>query len=314
MLKKIRKNMKSTDGSILMMFWILFLFFLVVGVIVVDTGMVIAEKAKITTAADAAAIAGAYEFFEYSADADEKDIEEGVREKAEEIFYKNYGADASTQVEILIHPEEKEIMVNSVRRMDNFFARIFYIPYTDVKGQAYSRAKLEPVESYGEVIPFGLSYDTLIEREILDQHGNLRMDTFNEKVKWSLTAGNWGFLQPPNDQNVKDAIQNGMKITIGDLLDEVFEINSAPGNYSKDIEDHALNRDLIAPIVLFSDTPGKMTNLPVMGFMAIEITKVEETGANAKFHITIKRRIESGEIRTSSNIPDTGVYSVRLIR
>ena len=327
----------NQQGSITLMFVIVFIFFLVIGVIAVDVGMAVVEKAKITTAADAAAIAGAYRFETANDDLTQGDIELNVKKEAERFFYKNFGVEIDEltneekekleeQFEIVVDVsyEDKTVTVRSVRTINNFFARLFEIPNIDVHGQSFAQAALEPVSAYGNVIPFGVSYELLVNEGIIDSStGDINFDVFDNLEgdgtdKWEIGPGNWGILDPKDltGQTWEEAFEDGMMINIDNEVD--LEIDSQPGvagvNYMKDSENNMLNIELVAPIVDFGDNQGRIRNAPIKGFLAIVITDINGDGENAVISIKFKEHIATGDFQTSQDAPDTGLSGVVLKR
>jgi hypothetical protein len=321
------KNQQGTMALIVMVFLIVFL---VIGMISIDIGLAIAEKSKITMAADAAAIAGAYRF-EGNPNKTPQEIEALVREEAERFFYINYGLDAQNEeenaqkasherflVDVVVGLEEKSVSIQAVRRVDNFFARIFGIFTTDVKGQSYAQAKLEPVAAYGKVIPFGVPFASLEgEDGLWLSGGGIHMDIFDQggeaTHKWMIGPGNWGFIEPPN-QSMEDAFLNGMQLTLEDEVETT--VDSQPGNHMEYLT-ALLGRELVAPIVDFESgnkNTGKIEDAPVMGFLAIVITKIEAQGSNVEISVSIKHRIATGDFKTNKDAPHTGLVGVVLVR
>jgi hypothetical protein len=239
MFYKIRTTLKNQEGSILLMFVILFIFFLIVGVIAVDVGMAVVEKTKITIAADAAALAGVNGFLNRENLSDEA-LRMRIEKKAKEFFYKNYFSDLEdfdwdTDLEKLeekalhdfgirlefseedISLKEKSITVRPERTTGSFFARVFEVDA--INAQGYAKAQAGFLSAYQGVKPFGLPLrmDGSLENKYRpgetvtlkigdDKKNNDPEDTLYQ----GPGPGNWQLLRSPSNNNLRDLIVDGI--------------------------------------------------------------------------------------------------------
>jgi hypothetical protein len=262
MTKKTVKYLKNADGSILMMFVILFIFFLVIGVIAVDIGMAVVEKSKITTAADAGALAGVYEFLNKENITDE-DLRSALEKQGKKFFYQNYFGDledfdwdtdlAQLEDRALrdfgirlefseedISLEEKFITLRPQRTRVSFFARVFGVD--SFQSQGYARAQAGFLSGYTGIKPFGLPLRMNGDAENKYQPGETvtlkigddqKKNDSSDIIYQGPGAGNWQLLRSPSNENVRDLIVYGIsdfEYTINYTTDQIEgELDTATG-------------------------------------------------------------------------------------
>lgn len=257
MFLSVKVRVKNHKGGVLFLFVILFLVFLGMGVLGVDVGLVIIEKAKISTAADAGALAGADVFLKRGG-LSEEELKEKVKARSKEFFYQNYfeddEIDFETELDELenrakdefgitlsiedhdISLEEQTVTLRPQRTRRSFFAAIFDRNF--LKAEGYAKAQAGYLSSYLGVKPFGLPLTNSLGEENLYRPGDSVMLKMSSKIQNNDSTdtlyqgpgpGNWQLLRSPGNENLRDLIVNG-------ITDFSFEIDDETGDIEGELD------------------------------------------------------------------------------
>lgn len=306
MQKKI--SFKSQKGTSMVIFAIALALIMGCASVSVDIGMVINEKAKVSCAADAAALAGAQEL--------PADRENAVA-VSKEYLQKN-GMDPST-AEIKVSDDGNSIAVKAKKTVDYHFARVLGFDKGDVSAGA--TAKTAPISGISEgVRPFAIENQALVfdVQYILKEGGG------------SGTTGNYGGLALGGSgaSTYLSNIINGYdgSLSVGQYVSTepgnmsgptgtgintlIRECNHSPKctyeNYQPDCP-----RIVTVVVVDSLDVKGRK-DVKIVGFASFFLEGVDGSGKNSTVRGRFIRMTGSGE--SSDTQTDFGLRGIRLVK
>ncbi|MCX7748643.1 MAG: pilus assembly protein TadG-related protein [Clostridia bacterium] len=218
----IFRVLKNNKGSSMILFTVLLVVLVGCLSVVVDIGVVINEKSKISRATDSATLAGAQELINRKEDA----------KRIAQIYLQKNGVRLQ-DAKVELSPDGKRIRVSSKREVEYFFARVLGYQKGQVNAEAEARA-LPVSKVYAGVRPFALEDQTLLygQSYILKDgagdgyHGNygllalggtgasnVRSNILNG-YNGPLEVGGWVDTEPGNKVSILSSVQaliNGCK-------------------------------------------------------------------------------------------------------
>lgn len=238
---KSYRFLKNEDGSVLP-FVALLLAFVLIGLcaLVIDAGMLYAERRSLVTAADAAALGGA-DIFEkaLSTEGGPASVETKAREVAINLAIANgvkNRADVDVDVDWNLPYEGKTIDVIKVTVKNNtdlYFAKIFGNDATDVTAEAVATwGNVTKIEG-GNILPIFTKFSDYQTENTTYLHAGKFVNNAGDKV-----SGNWGLIDIyGNTSKIASAFRGemtGLRMELNYVIDNQTGLNG--GNISDPIE------------------------------------------------------------------------------
>lgn len=274
--------------------------------LVIDVGLMYLNSAKVASAADAAALAGAQALVTGSDEA-----EAAARQYAE----KNGVSDLA----ISVNPDNKGLKVEARRSIDLYLARA--IGYDSSTASASSKASLQPVSAVKGIVPLGV-----VEQEFAFGEKYILKYGGGDQPEGDAHSGWLGLLalQGPGAKLYLEDLKYGFgeTVSVGDILN--IQTGNISGNtydgvqYRLDQCKHLpcctpesfsadCSRIVIVPVI--RTNPGK--TVEVVGFSAFFLESVAGMGNENYITGTFIKYVVAGT--GSDTAPDNGVYVPRLI-
>ncbi|HBT20209.1 MAG TPA: hypothetical protein DEA47_02390 [Peptococcaceae bacterium] len=153
MPKAVRKLISEEKGSAVVVLALAMVALIGFAALVIDVGLLFAERTKMLAAADASAMAGVQDIFS---------SEQKAEVSAEEYIEKN--GFASSYFEINADAEERTVAVKGKKLVSLFFARIFDEEAAFVSAEAKARA--EGLVKASGVVPLGIEEQPLVKGQL----------------------------------------------------------------------------------------------------------------------------------------------------
>jgi Flp pilus assembly protein TadG len=144
---KVKNICKSQKGTSVVIFALMFTIIIGFAALTIDIGSVVFEKARLSSAVDAAALAGAQELIANSTNT--QNIVKNYLDKNVMGLQENNTS---------INSSEHSVKVTAAKRVDYFFARILGMSSQDIRAEA--KAKVENISSLTGVRPLGIIQQT----------------------------------------------------------------------------------------------------------------------------------------------------------
>ena len=300
--------------------------------VAVDAGYLYSEHARLVTAADAAAVAGATELIESDIAAiAEKAVkiakanDVAVNASLSNISYSGSEAvlvDGTDKITVIVDKSNKQIKVTVEQKKELFFARAIGI--SDAVVNASARAKIGQIDCMYGLIPIGIDKNTWDSKNPGDKFQIKFASSINNENKNNANSdvfgpGNYGavdFTHRNHDydnntgSDYRDYLREGYQgpVIIGDAI--YTETGVRAGSTEQGINEH-IGGYVYAPVVDTFEVNGK-SKIVVTGFAIIRITpEGTEDG-----EISVEK-IGDAVVRDPGKSPwvdkDTGVWSVKLI-
>lgn len=296
------KRIFNQTGASLVLFSIAIVLILGIAALVIDIGITMYEKEKLSNAIDSAALAAMQKINEDN---------ETVINTAKEYAQLN-GVDPDA-VNITIAPDRKSIRVESTKTVQYFFARVLGINQENVTFE--TGVKTAPIKSAKGMRPLTIADQQLI----LNQQYILKEDSGDGQ------AGNYGALAlGGNGAGVyRDNLLNGYNSTlkVGDIVyTETGNITQAtidgiqqligldPDSTYQNFKPGS-PRVIIMPIVNTLDLNGKKPIL-VVGFAAFFLEEMQGSGGNAEIVGRFVNYMATGD--SSDSQADYGLRAIKL--
>lgn len=294
---KSYRFLKNEDGSVLP-FVALLLAFVLIGLcaLVIDAGMLYAERRSLVTAADAAALGGAYIFEEALSDPLLEPDNLGVQSEAIEVA-KNLAVENGVKNRDDVKVEVKWdvpyegtirdlIQVTVKNNSELYFAKIFGYDTTDVSAKAVATWGYNKKIEGGNILPIFTKYEDYVSEDISYLHAGKFVDTAGDIVN-----GNWGLIDIyGNTSKIAAAFRGdmiGLSIELDYIINNQTGLNS--GNVSNPIEERMVKaNDLpnredrikfmsgLVPVIKWENVTrqGSSLKLPIEFFAVYEIYDV----------------------------------------
>ena len=293
---------RDEKGNVTIIVCLILTTLLGVAALVIDMGVVYAEKIQLANAIDAALLAGGQEL---------PDDKIKARTVMEQYLIAN---DVSLDEAVIsIDADGKGASIEGVKNVEFSFARVLGLTDTDV--YEYGALELGTASSAsGGLRPYALEKfdftfgDPVILKEGAGDgyHGNYGTvalgytgaATLLENALYGydgvITIGDWISTEPGNKASVVTQIKN--------YVDGI--------NDSFDLHENDSDRLWTIPMVdsLFVDGRDAVQ---VVGFAQIYITEVKKVGGDAVIYANFVQFVTSGDI--DNTIEDTGVYGMKLV-
>lgn len=303
---KLKRIWEGRRGSSVVLFTVMFTIIIGFTALTVDVGSVVLEKSRLSSAVDAAALAGVQELVANSAN---------TQTMVRNYLDKNIqGLDQST---IAVNSSEHWVKVTAVKQVDYFFAGILGLSSQNITAEA--RAKAENISSLAGTRPLAVIHQT-----------------FNYGTRYTLkegagdgNSGNYAAISlGGNGGSVyRDNLLYGYPgvIKVGDI------IPTETGNISGTTQtciNHLVNscshspqctyqyynkncsRIILIPVVNTLDVNGKK-NIKVLGFATFFLEGTVNQGGHTDVVGRFITYSANGE--TSSTINDYGTYGIKLV-
>lgn len=315
-MKKIKLNpgslISEEKGSVIIIVALIITVLLSVTALVVDLGFVYFERARLVTAAEASALAGASSFpYRDDGEYKESDYDYAI-EEAERVAEINGLED----YEINLYPEDEgqkeEIEVIAKREVGYSFARVMGFYEQEVTGLAAAEAV--PIAGYVGVIPMGIPED---EFEGYGTH-ELKVgaqDTDEGNYQALALGREEEDYDYEEEETYEENLVNGYEkmLRIGDM------IYPEPGNMPEETIDGLEKRyesgdiEIIVPIVSHLST-GRSDKVEILGFSSFILEEIDEPQGTGHTVIkgTFQEKVGDGEI--ASETKDYGLRGTRLVR
>jgi hypothetical protein len=306
MQKKI--YLMSQKGTSMVVFAVALLLIMGCASITVDLGLIMNEKAKVSCAADAGALAGAQEL---------PDNRENAVAVSKEYLQKN-GVDSST-AEITVSDDGNSIAVKTKKMVDYYFARVLGFDKGEVSASA--TAKTAPISGVSEgARPFAIENQALVfdVQYILKEGGGsgttgnygglalggngaaVYLSNIINGYDGSLSVGQYVSTEPVN---ISGPTGTGINTLIKDC-DHVPKCTY--DNYQPDCP-----RIITVVIVDSLDVKGKK-EVKIVGFASFFLEGVDGSGKNSIVRGRFIRITGVGE--TSDTQTDYGLRGIRLVK
>lgn len=309
MYRNLARNhlIKSKKGSSTVFFIIALTVIAAAASLVLDIGVIVLEKSKLSTSVDAAALAGAQELITDSTN---------VRNLVDTYILKNSGA--LKQVDVKVDLDSKTVEVTGIKTVENYFARIISKDEQDISATA--KARVENIKSLSGVRPLAVVQQAFV-------YGQLY--TLKEGAG-DGTSGNYGAIALGGNgaSTYRYNMLHGYSgtISVGDLIE------TEPGNMSGPTEtsinyliqncshappctyeyyNRSCSRIIFVPIVDTLDIQGRQY-VKVLGFGTFFLEGVTKESGQADVTGRFITYTAPGE--TSSEINDYGTYGIRLVK
>lgn len=325
---KFLSGLKSNKGNIMVLVTISMIILFASMAVAVDAGYLYSEHARLVTAADAAAIAGAYELIDST--------NESIEFKAIKIAQANgvaansasdcitYGAsdavlqDGAEKITVTVDKNNKEVKVTVEQRKDLHFARAIGIK--DALISASARAGIGQIESMTGLIPIGIDKETW-NKQNPGEEFQIKFTSQN-KDDDIIGPGNYCAVDfthqqhdasyDPNTEgsDYRDYLRDGYQgaVTPGDSI--YTEPGVKVGPTKQGISNH-VNQIVYAPIICTFLEANGTEKIEVTGFAIIKITN-----KTSKANIWAEK-ISDAVVRDPGKNPwtsdNTGIWSAKLV-
>ena len=297
------KILRSQQGSVITLIALTMSVLIGFTAVVVDIGLLLANRAQLVNTADAAALAGA------------QDLPGDVSAaKASAEAYAARNGRAGDNVAVTVASDKLGITTTVSRRVDLFFARIFGIFSSDIGSSA--QVVLSPLSAYSGIVPFGV-----VKQEfVFGQRYTLKEGAGGgyEGNYGALALGGTGSI------NYRENIMNGYKnkIKIGDwLLTETGNMSGATregvgARIGQDLgatfETVATTSPRIVVIPVIDSLPGNgRGEVLVVGFAAFYL---EGAGGNGQDSYVTGRFLKLAIPGDGNGSSGYGAYATRLVK
>ena len=298
---------KSTRGSSTVIFAIVLVAITTVSALTVDIGLIMTEKARLSSAVDSAALAGAQELISNNGN---------TRNIVDNYLLKNSGS--LKEVSVKIDSNTRTLEVAGIKTVDNFFARIFGQNSQDISASATARVEniktlkgARPLAVVQQTFTYGSLY-TLKEGAGDGSSGNYQAISLGGNggsiYRDNLLYGYDGTISvgdqiPTETGNIAGTTQT----CISQLMSQC---NHTPlctyQNYNS-----SCSKIIFIPVVNTMTVNGKKY-IKVLGFGTFFLEGVENKGGQTDVVGRFITYSMSGE--TSNQINDYGTYGIRLIK
>lgn len=292
---------KQEKGNVSILVVVVMVAFMGMMALVIDIGVVYAEKIQLTNALDAALLAGGQEL---------PDNKVKARAMMETYLIEN-GVSLS-DVEITIEADGKEARIQGTNDVNHFFGRVIGFETTTVN--ARSRLILGNARSAsGGLRPYAVEkFDYEYGEEVIlkegagdgysGNYGTVALGGTGAKVlEFNAIYGYDGTIE------VGDIIptEPGNKASVVKELAEY--INDVPDTF----DEHDLDSDRLwtIPLVDTLEVNGR-TGVEVVGFAQVYVSQVKKKGGDAEVYARFVQFVTNGDIDDS--LEDTGVYGMKL--
>jgi Flp pilus assembly protein TadG len=307
MKKKFNLLLTDENGGVVIIVAAAMVFLLGLTAMVTDVGSIAYARRKMVTAADAAALAGAQELVNNSAQAVTSALE----------YASKNGADPE-KVSVTVSNNNSEITVSTSQVVDFSFAKVLGFQSTLVSARA--KAAIKPARSVIGIVPFTVPMPPPGEDYSYGEEVLLKVGSWKDAP---IGSGNFGAiaLGGTGANNYLKNIKHGYQgiISVGDYID------TEPGNISgptnEGIKYRLDHNDTIVIIPLYdssiTDVSGR-GEIQVAGFACFEITGVEGSGnmcnVTGKFIKWFLPNNASPSLPDDSSYEnDFGVYNLMLV-
>ncbi len=297
--------MKSKKGSSVILLVLTITILLGITACVLDIGVVVLEKAKLSKAVDAATLAAAQELVTEKTN---------VQNLAYEYLYRNNQnyINASCTIDI----DYRGVEVAAAKDVDYYFANIFGIRKKNIKAAA--KARVENISSLSGIIPIAVVQQTFIygKRYILKEGGG------------GGTTGNYApiGLGGTGANIYKNNLLNGYSgtISVGDIIltetgniagSTHTAINYLTSQCSDTYYNYSLNcpRVIFLPVVNTLSVNGKKA-IQVLGFATFFLEGVTIDSSTGQADVIGRFITYCMDGETSSTISDFGTYGIKLVK
>lgn len=312
----IKQETRGQRGSVLVL--VAAALFVLMGfvAIVADIGLLYLTRARLASAADAAALAGAQELpadpLQAAAVAEEYAENNGVRPE---------------EVAVEVAPDSRSITVAAQRAVNFFFARVLGIFKGDVRAAA--TAAVYPLAGARGIVPFSIEEQELVfgRQYVLKEGAGFGSATLGDDGRmygWfgalDLDGGGGGA------SGYREAVINGCPsvVRVGDVVDVETGNMSGPtadgvlcrmAQCSDGCTYESFRRDcprlVIVPVVRYLGASGERKRVEVRGFAAFFLEGVEGRGCDNNVVGRFVRTVYPGE---PGDAADYGVEAVKLVR
>lgn len=293
---------KNEKGNITILVMVVMLAMMGSIALVIDIGVVYAEKVKLVNALDAALLAGGQEL------PDDKITARSMME----LYLVENGVDL-TEVDIIIGDDGFSANIKGTRDVEHIFGKIIGFNTARINGE--SKLILGTASSAsGGLRPFAVEKfeynfgDSVILKEgagdgYHGNYGSVALGSSGSSIllynalfgyDGEVKIGDWIDTEPGNMANVV----NELRRYFADIVDD-FE------NVENDSD-----RLWTVPLVDSLIVSGR-DDVQVVGFAQIYVSEIKKIGGQAEIHGRFVQFVTSGEI--DMTIDDTGVYGMKLV-
>ncbi|UMZ75035.1 TadE/TadG family type IV pilus assembly protein [Natranaerofaba carboxydovora] len=298
----IKKIFKEEKGSSAVLVAITIVVLFAFTALVVDLGLVYIERARLVSAAEASALAGASSFpYRDDGEYEEEHYDFAISE-AKRIAEQNGLEDYEIQLLPEDENQKKEIEVTAKRDVSYSFARVIGFNEQEVTGLAAAEAV--PISGFLGVVPFGIPDDDFEGYGVYE----LKIADGDEGNYQPLALGGTG------TSNYRDNLENGFDemLRVGEIID------TEPGNMAnptkQGLEDRyeTGNIEITIPIVSYHD--GGRSEVEILGFGAFTLKEIKEEGGTGHTVVEgiFQEKVSDGELLEDGK--DFGLRGTRLVR
>ena len=299
--------LKSEKGASVVIFAVALTFITACAALTIDIGAVMADKSKLSTAVDAAALAGVQELI--SGSGNELNI-------INNYMSQNIGTIKAINTDI--SPGSKRVTVTGTKTAENYFLKILGLSMGDISASA--TAKADNITSLSGARPFAVVQQDFIYGEIY---------TLKEGGGDGMTGNYAAMALGGSGASVYgDNLLNGYSgtISVGDKI--LTETGNIAGTTQTNVN-HLINQCNHTPVCTYdyyNPNCPKIVFIPVVNTLEINGKKYVEVLGFATFFlegstnhggqtdITGRFITYCMEGETSSEINDYGTYGIRLIK
>jgi len=298
----LRRLMTKENGNVTVLVSVLLFAFMGIMAIVIDVGVVFAEKAKLSKAIDAAILAGGQELPE--------NIDKAIATMEEYLIENGVTLD---QVEISIDEDGFGAEIVATKPVDHYFAKVIGFDSTNINEQA--RIIVGPSGSAtGGLRPFGVEkYDFVYGDPVVLKEG--AGDGYHGNYGAVALGGSGSSVLLDNALYGYDGIIEVGDIIYtepGNMMGAVNTIAAYINSFDESFDSYTRGSDRVwtVPLVDTMVVSGR-EGVVVVGFAQFFVEDVKKIAGEAQMFGRFIRYVTNGDI--DYTIDDTGSYSMKLV-